>query len=74
MAAIATKNLGSFKIYVNKGLDDEGKEMKATRTYSKVDPGATPQNVYDVANAIGAIQKHEVEKIEKIDDSTLSEL
>ena len=51
MAVIATKNLSSLKLYLDKGLDQNSKQIKATKTFGFVDPAATNQNVLDVANA-----------------------
>ena len=54
MAVIATKNLSSLKLYLDKGLDQNSKQIKGTKTFGFVDPAATNQNVLDVANAIAA--------------------
>ena len=70
MAVIATKNLSSLKLYLDKGLDQNSKQIKGTKTFGFVDPAATNQNVLDVANAL---QKHEVYNIVRLDNSTLSE-
>ena len=70
MAVIATKNLSSLKLYLDKGLDQNSKQIKATKTFGFVDPAATNQNVLDVANAIAALQKHEVYNIVRLDNST----
>ena len=73
MAVIANKYLSSLKLYLDKGLDQNSKQIKATKTFGFVDPAATNQNVLDVANAIAALQKHEVYNIVRLDNSTLSE-
>ena len=67
MAVVVTKNLSSLKLYLNKGLDENSK------TFNYVDSEATDQNVLDVANALGNLQKHDVYNIVRIDNSTLSE-
>ena len=56
MAVIATKNLSSLKLYLDKGLYQNSKQIKGTKTFGFVDPAATNQNVLDVANAIAALQ------------------
>lgn len=73
MAVIVTKNLSSLKLYLNKGLDENSKEIKGTKTFSFVDSAASDQNLLDVANAIANLQKHEVYNIVRLDNSTLSE-
>ncbi|MBU5337263.1 DUF1659 domain-containing protein [Intestinibacter bartlettii] len=73
MAVIVTKNLSSLKLYLNKGLDENSKEIKGTKTFGFVDSAASDQNVLDVANVIANLQKHEVYNIVRLDNSTLSE-
>lgn len=73
MAVIVTKNLSSLKLYLNKGLDENSKEIKGTKTFGFVDSAASDQNVLDVANAIAGLQKHTVYNIVRLDNSTLSE-
>ncbi|MEI3233771.1 MAG: DUF1659 domain-containing protein [Intestinibacter bartlettii] len=67
------KNLSSLKLYLNKGLDENSKQITGTKTFNYVDSEATDQNVLDVANALGNLQKHDVYNIVRIDNSTLSE-
>ena len=64
MAVVVTKNLSSLKLYLNKGLDENSKQITGTKTFNYVDSEATDQNVLDVAN---------VYNIARIDNSTLSE-
>lgn len=73
MAVVATKNLSSLKLYLNKGLDENSKQITGTKTFNYVDSEATNQNVLDVANAIGGLQKHDVFNIIRMDSTTLSE-
>ena len=73
MAVVVTKNLSSLKLYLNKGLDENSKQITGTKTFNYVDSEATDQNVLDVANALGNLQKHDVYNIVRIDNSTLSE-
>ena len=73
MAVIVTKNLSTLKLYLNKGTDSEGKEIKTSKSFSYVDSAASDQNVLDVANALGGLQKHELYRIIRLNKSTLSE-
>ena len=73
MAVVATKNLSSLKLYLNKGLDENSKQITGTKTFNYVDSEADNQAVLDVANAIGGLQKHDVFNIVRIDNTTLSE-
>lgn len=73
MAVVVTKNLSSLKLYLNKGLDENSKQITGTKTFNYVDSEATDQNLLDVANALANLQKHDVYNIVRIDNSTLSE-
>lgn len=73
MAVVVTKNLSSLKLYLNKGLDENSKQITGTKTFNYVDAEADNQAVLDVANAIGNLQKHDVFNIVRVDNSTLSE-
>ncbi|MEE0617635.1 MAG: DUF1659 domain-containing protein [Intestinibacter bartlettii] len=73
MAVVVTKNLSSIKLYLNKGLDENSKQITGTKTFNFVDAEATNDNVLAVANAIGNLQKHDVYNIVRLDSSTLSE-
>lgn len=73
MAVVATKNLSSLKLYLNKGLDENSKQITGTKTFNYVDSEADNQAVLDVANAIGGLQKHDVYNIIRVDNTTLSE-
>lgn len=73
MAVIVTKNLSSLKLYLNKGLDENSKQITGTKTFNFVDAEANNEDIFAVANAIGNLQKHDVYNIVRLDNSTLSE-
>lgn len=73
MAVLETQNLSSLKIYLDKGLDDNSKRVTGSKTFGFVDPIATNQDVLDVANAIGGLQKHDVYNIVRLDSTSISE-
>ena len=73
MAVVVTKKLSSLKLYLNKGLDENSKQITGTKTFNYVDSEADNQAVLDVANAIGGLQKHDVFNIVRVDNTTLSE-
>ena len=73
MAVVVTKNLSSLKLYLNKGLDENSKQITGTKTFNYVDSEADNQAVLDVANAIGGLQKHDVFNIVRVDNTTVSE-
>ena len=41
MAVVVTKNLSSLKLYLNKGLDENSKQITGTKTFNYVDSEAT---------------------------------
>lgn len=73
MAVIVTKNLSSLKLYLNKGLDENSKQITGTKTFNFVDSNANDEDIFAVANAIANLQKHDVFNIVRLDNSTLSQ-
>lgn len=73
MAVIQDKQVGTLKLYLNKGLDVNSKPIKGTKSFAMLKPAATNQNVYDVAMALVNLQKHEVYDIKRLDKTLLSE-
>lgn len=70
---IETKNASSLRIKFDCGLDNDGKSITKSRSYSNVKPTALPLDVYNVADALVSLQKHSVVYISKQDNTTLSE-
>lgn len=73
MAVIQDKQVGTLKLYLDKGLDQNSKPIKGTKSFAMLKPAATNQNVYDVAMALANLQKHEVYDIKRLDRTVLSE-
>lgn len=73
MAVIQDKQVGTLKLYLDKGLDPNSKPIKGTKSFAMLKPAATNQNVYDVAMALANLQKHEVYDIKRLDRTALSE-
>lgn len=73
MAVIQDKQVGTLKLYLDKGLDVNSKPIKGTKSFAMLKPAATNQNVYDVAMALANLQKHEVYDIKRLDRTVLSE-
>ena len=73
MATVIVSNeLSTLKLYRNKGLDVNSKEIKDVISYPDIKSDASDENVLDVANAIAAVQKHEIYNIVKLDNVVLS--
>lgn len=73
MAVISTNNPTGLKLRFDCGKDDNGKVIVKTKTYSKVNPSATNDDVYAVAKAISSLQEHSLIEVQKIDNTTISE-
>lgn len=72
MAVSETKNPSSLKIKFDCGLNDDGKTIVKSRTFSNVADTATSQDILDVANALIGLQNHDVLEILKVDNTILN--
>lgn len=73
MATVIVSNeLSTLKLYRNKGLDVNSKEIKDVISFPDIKSDASDQNILDVANAIAAVQKHEIYNIVRLDNVVLS--
>ena len=71
--AIVTKNPSSLKLRFDCGISDTtGKTITKSKTFSNVRPNSSVDDVYEVAVALGSLQKYDVIEIAKIDNSTLA--
>lgn len=71
-SVLEVKDFSSLKIKFDCGLDDNGKSIVKSRTYSHLKNDAKSLDVFNVANAIASLQQHSVLTIEKIDNTGLS--
>ncbi len=65
------KNPSSLRVKLDLGMED-GKTKVRSKTFSSLKHNATPQNVYDVAEAIMELQDYPVLEVCKIDNTTLA--
>ena len=73
MNVIAAKNPSSLRIKLDAGLNDStGKTIVKSRTYSNLKHDANNQDVYDVAQALMALQDYPVIEVLKQDSTTLA--
>ena len=72
MAVSETKNPSSLKIKFDCGLNDNGKTIVKSRTFSNLADNATSQDILDVANALIGLQNHDVLEILKVDNTILN--
>lgn len=73
MAVISTNNPTGLKLRFDCGKDDNGKMIVKTKTYSKVNPNVTNEDLYLVAKSISSLQEHSLIEVQKIDNTTISE-
>ena len=71
--ATEVKNASSLRLKFNRGLDLNGKDIISTKTLSNLKPDANSDSILEVANALGALQKHDLYDIVKIDYTSISE-
>ena len=71
MSVVEIKNPTSLKIRFDLGMED-GQSKTKSKTFSNVKHDADAQNVYDVAEALMALQEYTVLETAKIDNTTLA--
>ncbi|MGL5713946.1 MAG: DUF1659 domain-containing protein [Paraclostridium sp.] len=72
-SVVQTKNPSSLRMRFDCGLNDDGKSIIKSKTYSNLRPTAAPLDVFNVADALASLQKHDVLEISKQDSTTISE-
>ena len=72
MSVSETKNASSLKLKFDCGMNDDGKTVIKSRTYSNVKADATSQDVFDVAKALVDLQIHDNIEILKQDNTVLN--
>lgn len=73
MAIVSTNNPTGLKLRFDCGKDNNGKVVVKSKTYSKINPNATNDDIYAVAKAISSLQEHSLIEVQKIDNTTISE-
>lgn len=73
MAVISTNNPTGLKLRFDCGKDDNEKVIVKTKTYSKINPNVTNEDLYLVAKSISSLQEHSLIEVQKIDNTTISE-
>lgn len=73
MAVNAITKDSKIKLNLDGGVDQKGKQIVKSKTYSKVKTAATNEDVYSVATALIGLQKLPVISIRRIDEVELVE-
>ena len=71
-SVVEAKNPSSLRVKFDCGLNDNGKTIVISRTYSNLKHDAKALDVYNVADALASLQQHDVLEIAKIDNTTLA--
>ena len=69
---VELKNQSSLKIKYDCGLDDNQKVITRTRSYSNVKASAKPLDVFNVAETLISLQKHDKLSVMKQDNTELA--
>ena len=69
---VEAKNPSSLKVKFDCGLNDNGKTVVKSRTYSNLKHNAALSDVLNVAEALASLQQYSVLEISKIDNTTLA--
>ncbi|MGL5756484.1 MAG: DUF1659 domain-containing protein [Paraclostridium sp.] len=72
MAVSETKNPSALKIKLDCGLNDNGKTIVKSRTYSNLKPTTSTQDTLDVAKALISLQVNDELEINKQDNTILN--
>ncbi|MGL5752405.1 MAG: DUF1659 domain-containing protein [Paraclostridium sp.] len=72
MAVTETKNLSALKMKFDAGLNDDGKTIVKSRTFSNIKHNAAAQDVLDIANALSELQQHGLLEVLKQDNTVLN--
>ncbi|HHX50200.1 MAG TPA: DUF1659 domain-containing protein [Clostridia bacterium] len=73
MPVIATPLYSSLRLVVQVGVDGEGNPVNRFRTYQRVKPEATDQEVFEVAQNLAGLQDYPLNGVQRILTSDLLE-
>ncbi|MGL5328704.1 MAG: DUF1659 domain-containing protein [Peptostreptococcaceae bacterium] len=69
---VEAKELSSLKMRFDCGLNQDGKSIIKSRTYSNVKAGAASLDVYNVAETLASLQQYDVLSVVKQDNTSLN--
>jgi len=67
------KQESKLKMSFDCGVDDEGKAVVRSKTYSRVKAESNDEAIYSVAKTIGDLQSNRVQEVSRVDESVLIE-
>lgn len=72
MPIVNTPMATSLRLEVQTGTDANGKPVYRVRSYNRVKPAASDQDVLDVAQALGSLQIYPVSTVSRVNENDLS--
>ncbi len=73
MAVNAIPISARLQLRLNTGLDENLNPVYRTRSFSRVKPGATNVDLFELAEEIGYLQVHTLEAVRRLDEVELEE-
>lgn len=74
MAITAIPLEASLRLVIVTDTSDNGEPIYKVRTYSRLKPEADVQDVHDVGRALADLHEHPLSDIQRVVNSTLSEM
>jgi len=74
MAVLATAVESRLRLVLQIGVDSEGKPQFKTRTYNRIKPAATDENVYQLATTLVGLQKHTLSEVNRVNEVGLEQV
>jgi hypothetical protein len=73
MAVVSEALAAKLKLSLDFGVDEDGKVIKRSKTFSHVKSDATDENILDTAKIIVSLQEHDLRSVVRMDEALLSE-
>ena len=70
--AIELQNSSSLKLQFDKGMGTNGKAIIGSKTFHNLKVDAISDDILAVANALSALQKHDLYDVLKLDSTSIS--
>lgn len=70
---ISIQDLGSFKLIYSLGLDENGKEIRRSKSYGEVRQTANDEDIFEVAKSIANLQQNTLVEVRKVENTILGE-
>ncbi|MHB1419747.1 MAG: DUF1659 domain-containing protein [Bacillota bacterium] len=72
MAVVVTPVGSTLRLQVQTGTDPQGSPVLANRTYNRIKPAATDQDVLDIAQVLVSLQEYPLIGMQRLNELDLS--